>query len=263
MGDIAQPRQGLATADNFRFLRFWWEVGKPRIAFGCKNHVEAQATQKKWFPYMKGGAYRKWYGNQEYVVNWYKDGVEIKNLVGENGRVASRPQNTDFYFREGVTWTDLSSAGFGARYLPQGFIFDVKGSSGFPPEDLIPEVLAVLNSKWSQYALAILNPTVSFQVGDIARVPVLEKNRLSSQILSGLAHRAIIIRQQESTENETAFDFIAPPPWVNGPELAIQRRIELAELEQRVDEEIYRSYGLSGDDQQTIEEELLKGNIIV
>ena len=109
LGDVAQPRQGLATADNFRFLRYWWEVGPRRIAFGCRDAEEARASRRRWFPYMKGGAYRKWYGNQEHVVNWEHDGQEIQNFYSPGGRLASRPQNTDYYFREGVTWSKVTS----------------------------------------------------------------------------------------------------------------------------------------------------------
>jgi hypothetical protein len=86
--DIAQPKQGLATADNFRFLRFWWECHHSTIAKKIKNLEEAQLSKKKWFPYMKGGEYCKWYGNQEFVVNWAFNGDEIKNLGLELGKIA-------------------------------------------------------------------------------------------------------------------------------------------------------------------------------
>lgn len=131
LGDLAQPRQGLATADNFRFLRYWWESGATRIAFGCRDTAEAQASGKPWFPYMKGGSFRRWYGNQEYVVNWHHDGAEIRALGVESGRVASRPQNIEFYFRRGVTYTAISSKGFAVRAMPIGFSFDHAGNCLF------------------------------------------------------------------------------------------------------------------------------------
>lgn len=140
LGDIAKPRQGLATADNFRFLRFWWEKGKENIAIGCCDSNEAQATRKKWFPYMKGGSYRKWYGNQEYIIGWLEGGREMSNFAPAVIR------NQDCYFLEGITWSDLSTKRFGARYLPKGFIFDVKGSSGFPPSCIILYIVSILNS---------------------------------------------------------------------------------------------------------------------
>jgi len=82
LGEVGKPRQGLATADNFRFLRYWWEVGTNRIGFGCIDAESAKATNKRWFPYMKGGSFRRWWGNQEYVLNWEQDGKEIKTWAG-------------------------------------------------------------------------------------------------------------------------------------------------------------------------------------
>ena len=114
LGDIAQPRVGLQTGDNFRFLKFWWEIGPSRVGFDCRNAQEAVDTGKRWFPYMKGGGFKRWYGNQSSVVNWQKDGKEIRNFGIETGKTASRPQNTDFYFRIGVTYSYLTSSLFSA-----------------------------------------------------------------------------------------------------------------------------------------------------
>ena len=111
MGEIAQPRVGLQTGDNFRFLRFWWEVGKSNIAFGCKSAIEAINSGKKWFPHMKGGSFKRWYGNQEYVVNWWKDGAEIRAFKSAVIR------NPDFYFRWGVTYSAISSKSFSVRFM--------------------------------------------------------------------------------------------------------------------------------------------------
>jgi hypothetical protein len=257
LGDVAQPRQGLATADNFRFLRYWWEVGQKRIAFGCKNAAEAQKSRKRWFPYMKGGAFRRWYGNQEYVVNWENDGQEIKTLEGSSGRIASRPQNTDYYFRRGVTWTDLTSGRFSARLSPGGFIFDVKGSSAFPDE--VSFVLGILNSEMAQYMLTLLNPTVSFQVGDLARLPI---PRRSSARLEKLVEEAIELAQQDSREDETTWDFVEPPPWPDGVEHVAERHRHLAEIERQIDEVVYRLYGITDEDRAAIEAELAEGSTL-
>lgn len=137
LGDVAQPRQGLATADNFRFLRYWWEVGVSHIAFGCQNAEEARQTKKRWFPYMKGGSFRRWYGNQEYVVNWENDGAEIKNWICErypylDGKWEWVAKNPDYYFRRGVTYSAVTSGGFSVRLMPEGFIFDHAGNCLFP-----------------------------------------------------------------------------------------------------------------------------------
>ena len=125
--DVAQPRQGLATADNNRFLRNWYEVNINKIGLRVRNSQEAIDSKKKWFPYNKGGEFRKWYGNNEYIVNWENDGFEIKTFTDSNGRLRSRPQNTEYYFKEGFTWTLISTSNFGVRYTENGFLFDVGG----------------------------------------------------------------------------------------------------------------------------------------
>ena len=156
--EVAKPRQGLATADNFRFLRFWWEVGVERIGFGCKSREEALASGKKWFPYMKGGEFRRWWGNQEYVVNWWNDGVEL---------LAFRPKavirNPSFYFRRGVTYTAISSKSFSVRFMPEGFIFDHGGNCIFHDDlSTLYYILGFLNSKFALSLLYMLNSTVNF-----------------------------------------------------------------------------------------------------
>ncbi len=107
LGEIAEPRQGLATSDNNRFMRSWVEVDRNLIGFGYENREQAKEAKVKWFPYNKGGEFRKWFGNNEFIVNWENDGHAIKNFFDENGKVRSRPQNTQFYFRASVTWTLL------------------------------------------------------------------------------------------------------------------------------------------------------------
>ncbi len=254
LGDVAQPVVGTQTANNERFLRYWWEIGHTRIAFGCSDWEEAHSTDKVWFPYMKGGNYRKWYGNQDYIVNWYDSAEQIKSC-----RPASVIRNPDFYFHEGVTWSDLSSSGFGVRYLPPGFAFDVKGSSGFPSDNLRLTVLALMNSPWMGFALALLNPTVSFQVGDISRVPVKQPDKVLQERLEGMTQSAVHIRQHEAMQDETTYDFIAPPRWDTGLEDLAAAEARLAALEAQIDDEVYRLYGISDEDRAAIEAELSGG----
>src|SRR5690606_1102310 len=121
LSTLGQPRQGLATADNDRFVRFRSEVGFDNIGIGLASREEARQSGLKWFPYNKGGEYRKWYGNQTHVVNWENDGDEIRSFSDENGKQRSRPQNTEFYFRESASWSKVTSAGFSLRYFPKGF----------------------------------------------------------------------------------------------------------------------------------------------
>jgi hypothetical protein len=175
IGEIAKPRQGMATTNNDLFLRIWSEVGANRSNFHCNSEDEAFESGAKWFPYNKGGPFRKWNGNFIYVVNFENRGKTICDYidntpgarVGSNGRVINR----EFYFKEGVTWSDIKTGGFGARLSPHGFIFDVKGSSGFPDPQKRLSVLGLLSSKLAAKYIDVLNPTVTFQVGDIARIP--------------------------------------------------------------------------------------------
>ena len=150
IGTVAPPKQGLATADNERFLRLWHEVDIQKIGFGISSCDEAETSGKKFFPYNKGGAFRRWYGNRDYVVNWENDGYEIKNFKDDKGKVRSRPQNLQYYFKPAITWSDVTSGSFSGRYAEQGFMFDIKGSSGFPDKELLPYVLGLLNSKVAQ-----------------------------------------------------------------------------------------------------------------
>jgi len=253
LGEIAQPVVGLRSSDNFRFLRYWWEPGVRRIGFGCKSSQEALKTGKRWFPYMKGGSFRRWYGNQEYVVKWERDGAEIAQTILQAYPYLGRPWigGHKDYFRRGVTWTDLTSGRFSARLSPGGFIFDVKGSSAFPED--IHLVLGLLNSSFAHYGLNLLNPTVSFQVGDLARLPV---PTASSEMLRDLVDQAIALAKADSEEDETTWDFIAPPDWPDGIRKVAERHAQLAEIERQIDEEVYRLYGISEEDRRAIEAEL-------
>ena len=256
MSSVAEPKIGMRTGDNFRFLRFWWEVGYPLIARHQPDAKAALMTAKNWFPYMKGGDFRRWYGNQQYVVLWGQDGREIKENTRQNYPELSenlgwKISNESFYFRRGVTWTDLTAGRFSARLSPGGFIFDVSGSSVFPPD--VELVLGIMNSTLAQYALKILNPTVHVQVGDLARLPV---PRRSSDLLRNLVNEAVKLARTDSEEDETTYDFIAPPAWPSGAEAAAERHRRLAGIEREIDEEVYRLYEISDDDRRAIEAEL-------
>lgn len=255
LSSLAPPRQGLATTDNRRFVRYWWEVGIDRIAFGCCNATEAKNSGKRWFPYMKGGSFRRWWGNQKWVVNWLNDGAEIKaQIVGKypylKGNWQWVAKNSAYYFRPGVTYSYLTSGRFSARYSPGGFLFDVAGSSLFPEDWRL--VLAVLNSRFAAYALHIINPTVNFQAGDLGRLPM---PCAISDRLGTLVEEAIALSRLEDAEDETCFAFVAPPNWVTGLEELATRHKRIAEVETKIDEEVYRLYGLSAKDRARIEAE--------
>ena len=210
IGKIAPPKQGLATADNDRFLRRWYEVYTEKIGFSCSSCADAFESGKKWFPYNKGGVFRRWYGNREYVVNWENDGYEIKNFRDSNGKLRSRPQNLQFYFSPCITWSDITSASFSGRYSEQGFMFDIKGSSGFPKEELLPYVLGFLNSSVSQKCIKMLNPTITTQVGDMARIPVVVDSQRRKAVEEIVAS-CITVSKTEWDSYETSWDFKRNP----------------------------------------------------
>lgn len=259
LGDIAQPRQGLATADNFRFLRYWWEIGAPRIGFGCASGIEARASRKRWFPYMKGGEFQRWWGNQEYTVNWANDGHEIKDYICEaypylKGKWQWVAKNTEYYFRRGVTYTAISSKAFSARYLPGTMPFDHAGNCIFmASEPELIEVVALLNSELIAHFLGLLNPTVNYYTNDLERLPIPTH---SSDTLNVLVARAIALARADSAEDETTYEFVAPPAWPDGIERVAARHAELAAVEREIDEEVYRLYGISAEDRAAIEAEL-------
>ena len=208
LGEYYSPKQGLATADNERFVRNWFEVNMNNICFNAKTNEEARKSQKRWFPYNKGGDYRKWYGNNEYVVNWENDGYEIKNFTDNNAKVRSRPQNLQYYFKKGITWSLFGFENFGARYKDYGFIFDVSGSSMFPNEKDIKYIIGYLCSNVAFKFLSLLAPTVNFQVGNIASLPF--KNIDEHNEIDKLVDENINICKEDWDSNEISWDFTKP-----------------------------------------------------
>ncbi len=201
---VAEPRQGLASADNARFLRFWHEVNVDRIGFTCNSREEARGSGKKWFPHSKGGAYRKWYGNNEYVVNWENDG---KEMIAFPQAVI---RNADYYFREGVTWSHTSIATFSIRYVPRGFTFNCEGPTLFSDNPLL--FLGCLCSKPCFEFLAIMNPTLHFLVGTVSQLPFPnDQVRSIAEKVQSLVQRAVRISKEDWDSFETSWDFQTLP----------------------------------------------------
>lgn len=171
--EIAAPKSGLATGNNNLFQKRWFEINFKTIGFGYYSTVQTKDGIHKWFPENSGGEYRKWYPANEYVVNWKDNGESIKTYRNEKGKLGARAQNTQFYFKEGVTWNKLSSSKFGVRFKESGFIFDDTSRSLFAndTEDTI-FLTGYLCSVIVFNLLKILNPTMSFTNNDLARIPV-------------------------------------------------------------------------------------------
>jgi len=246
LGEVAELRQGLATADNFRFLRYWWEVGVGLIGFSCTDAQQALATGKRWFPHMKGGSFRRWWGNQEYAINWAEDGAELRAFTP-----MAVIRNPGYYFRRGVTWSRTTSKGISVRFMPSGFIFDAEAASAFSADDEL--LLGQLNSSVVTRLLGLINPTIHFQIGDLARLPI---STTASQNIRAIAEQGIALARLGSAEDETTYEFVVPPAWPGGAEDVAARARKLAQVERQIDEEVYRLYGISTEDRQAIEAEL-------
>ena len=197
LGDVGEAKQGLATADNNRFLRLWNEVNYNKIGYNILNSQEALKSKKKWFPYNKGGEFRKWYGNQEYLVNWENDGYEIKNF--KNAVV----RNPSYYFKESISWGLITSAGSSFRYFPKGFVYDVSGMSYFLEKNQF-NYLGILNTKIYGDLTKIINPTINLQIGDILVLPATE---IKNEKFNKLVQQNIDISKEEWDSRETSWDF--------------------------------------------------------
>ena len=211
ISELAQARLGMATASNERFLRLWHEVALNRIGFNIESRDEAQLSKKKFFPYNKGGEFRKWYGNRDYVVNWENDGLEIRNFKDEKtGRVRSHNYNLDFIFREGITWTFLSSSKFSSRYFEKGFLCDAVGCGLYTNTKDILYIEALLCSSVTEYILNVLNPSISYQPGNIGSIPlcVSEEKR---HTIEKMADECISNSKQDWDSFETSWDFKQHP----------------------------------------------------
>jgi len=211
LAKTADLRQGLLTTDNTRFLRYWYELSFDRIGFDYKSRAAAQNSDMKWFPINKGGEARKWYGNLEYVVNWRNDGKEMHDVVVAkypylNGNSGLVLKTTNPYFEAGITWTDISNATFGARYLPHGFLFEKSGSCLFA-EDL-NLILGLLCSKVANHFFGAINPSLHFQVGDVGNLPVLKNLSLAVPgSVRSMVDEAKSIAKRDWDSNETSWDF--------------------------------------------------------
>ena len=176
LGKLVDAKQGLATANNNQFLRRWYEVDQGKCSYDSKSRDVAAQSGKKWFPYNKGGVFRKWYGNQEYLVNWEHDGRAIRAFGTENGgRARSVLRNTKFYFQESLTWSDVTSGPPSFRLNDSGGIHDVKGMSAFGFHGVERLLLAGYCNTLIVRAIArATNPTVSFQIGNFVNIPFIE-----------------------------------------------------------------------------------------
>ena len=202
LDDIAPVKVGLQTGSNDKFVREWFEVSSKKMSFfsGDTNY-----GTKKWYPYNKGGDYRKWYGNNENIVNWENDGYEIQSFTDEQGKLRSRPQNRDYYFQESISWSFISSSYFGVRFSDTKAIFDVAGSSAFPAQKDKYFLTALLCSTLAHGFMKAMNPTLNFQVGNVASIPIATNQRAFFN--DDNCKRLIQTHKDDWNTYETSWDF--------------------------------------------------------
>jgi len=204
-------RQGMATSDNNRFLREWFEVDIERICFGAKTREDAKKSGKKWFPYNKGGAYRRWYGNCEHVVNWENDGEEVLGYAASlYGSPTRTIKSISEYFKPSISWSKVTTGGFSMRYFKEGFIFDVAGCSVFSETKRdLKTLLGFTNSPVAKSILASISPTLNFEAGQIALLPVFEDLFIQDHYLK--PEKLIDTAQVDWDSYETSWDFTGLP----------------------------------------------------
>lgn len=211
--EIAKPVVGMQTSDNNRFVRYWNEVSVDKIGFAINNQESANLLNYKWYPYNKGGSYRKWYGNNEFVVNWGNDGFEVKEYAKSlYGNYTRSIKNIPYYYKEGLTWCIFGYNNFGVRYKKKGFIFDISGASSFPTKENMLYILGLLGSKVALELLSIIAPTVNFQVGDISKIPIIMNGDLEKKTkIDRLVETNIKISEVEWDSYEISWDFRMHP----------------------------------------------------
>ena len=202
LGNIAAPRKGNSTSDNNRFLRFWPEVEKAKMNLHAKIIEREDSMRRRWYPYNKGGGYRKWYGFNEYLIDWYNDAYAIRQI--KTAVIA----NYQYFMKPGLTWSTVSSNNFSIRKFGEGYIFDNGGCCIFELGDKINYLLGLLNSKVFKYIFGQLNPTLNFQSGEVAKFPIII---IKSDIIEQLVEENVQISIDEYNSYETSWDFLQHP----------------------------------------------------
>ena len=202
LGEIAAPRKGNSTSDNNRFLRIWFEVSNEKMNLHATEIIRKDSMTKRWYPYNKGGGYRKWYGFNEYLVDWYDDAAAIRNIK------TSVIANYQYFMKPGLTWSTVSSNNFSIRWFDEGYIFDNGGCCIFELGNRRAYLLALLNSSVFKYIFGQLNPTLNFQSGEVAKYPVLlEEN----ERIDELAITNVNLSKYDWDSFETSWDFTYHP----------------------------------------------------
>jgi len=242
--------QGMFTSDNKRFLRLWAEVSWAKLTLEVKSHQEAKEIDKKWIPYNKGGAFRKWYGNMEYVINWGNEGEEVITYAKQLYKTSSRSiKQVKHYFKESITWSLISSEKISARYLHNGSIYGDAGPFILLEKNLY--ILGLLNTKIVDYILKVLNPTLNFSSGVVSKIPI---DFDQSFVKDSLITDCIAIAKKDWDSREISWDF-TQTPLLNGSrsinqayqiwrEHSIEDFYRLHSIEEELNRVFIKLYGL-------------------
>lgn len=213
MIDVSEARMGLTTGQNEKYLRLWHEVAINNIGFGF-NRESARLSSLKWFPYDKAGDFRKWYGNREYIVNWFNDGYEMQTTKHPSGtRIWAHNFNLEYNFREHISWNDITSGNISFRYFENGFLFDSAAATAFVSPEKKYAILGYLNSKFVSLLSKILNPTIHFKLGDFYNLPFKESDNIT---IPNLSKENVSISKKDWDSFETSWDFKKHPLLCNG-----------------------------------------------
>ncbi|MEE0228712.1 MAG: BREX-1 system adenine-specific DNA-methyltransferase PglX [Slackia isoflavoniconvertens] len=204
LNEYGKPRQGLATGENARFVREWWEVDDQASSYSCQSVQESVSSACKWFPYNKGGDFRKWYGNNECVINWENDGHSVREYPG------SVIRNPDYYFRSSITWSKISSGSIAFRFKPAGHVFDVAGTSVFSDADSLKYLQGACNSSVIMRVASMLSPTLNFEVGQIATYPIIQNEELGPSV-NATVESCRELSKTDWDSFETSWDFKRHP----------------------------------------------------
>ena len=214
LSSIASPKVGLQTSNNERFIRLWFEILFNKMGIGFSSGEDTVGSGKKWFPHNKGGEYRKWYGNNDNVVDYENNGQNIKEEKARNLSLGliekknSQCWNSDYYFKESLTWSRISSNRLGIRYSPKGFVFDTAGTAVFSDTETLKYLLGFLSTNVVSVILKMLNPTLTFQTGDISKLPVI---KCSETLVIKYVNDSINISKSDWDSYETSWDFKKNP----------------------------------------------------
>lgn len=205
LGNKSQPKQGMVTRDNDRFMRSWWEVQKCQTEHHLLTHEDAKNnTSYKWVPCTSGGAYRKWYGNNQHIMNWALDGKELIEFSGPHIK------NREFYFRPAISWSAISSSRLSLRFVPAGFVPEHAGNCLYGNEADLKLLQALCNSSLCLEIMSILSPTLNFNVGDMVKIPLMGPTA-SSEEISRLVDSCRLNSQADWDAQETSWDFKRNP----------------------------------------------------